>query len=143
MSTTTDLTELKINVLTQAQYDSATKANDELYLTPAIEDISSQITFGGAWTQMVKVAYKVGKLVFFDLEGSTSTIVGGTQYTMATIASGYRPSSSIYLTGHTTNASYVPQAVVNAIAWTSGDITVRPSNANGLYFFVSGWYVIA
>ena len=41
MSTTTDLTTLKINYLTQAQYDSAlanSQINEnELYLTPAVE----------------------------------------------------------------------------------------------------------
>ena len=143
MSTTTDLTELKINVLTQAQYDSATKASDELYLTPAMEDVSSQFTFGGAWTALLKKAYKVGNLVFFQLEATTSTYVANTDYTIATIASGYRPNGNIIGNGYTTDANYAPKAVVSVRGDSGGNIKVNASNTTGAYFFLTGWYVIA
>ena len=107
-----------------------------------VEDISDKITFGGAWTGLQRVAYRIGNMVFFSLEGYAGTIVGGSQYTIATIASGYRPKSNVILTAHSTNIGYVPQAVVNAWVWTSGDVTVRPSNGSGNYIFVSGCYAI-
>lgn len=107
-----------------------------------VKDISNEITFSSAWTNLQRVAYRIGNMVFFSLEGYASTIVGGSQYTIATIANGYRPKSTITLTAHSTNNSYVPQAIVNAWVWTSGDITVRPNNGSGNYIFVSGCYAI-
>lgn len=107
-----------------------------------VEDISSQITFGGAWTGLHKRAYKIGNLVVISLEATTSTIVAGALYTIANIASGYRPRNGTLLSAHTTNESYVPQAVVNSWAEADGKITVRPSNANGTYFMISGAYII-
>lgn len=110
----------------------------------SIEDITDKITFGGAWTAMQAKAYLLGgRFVFFVLEGYAGTIVAGTQYTIATIASGYRPKDTLPFTGHATNSSYVPQSVVNCYVWTSGDITIRCSNANGNYVFISGWYALA
>lgn len=109
-----------------------------------VEDISDKITFGSAWSNYMRKAYLVGgKFVFFTLEGYDGTIMAGTQYTIATIASGYRPKDNLAFTGHATNANYLPQSVVNCYVWTSGDITVRCSNANGNYVFVSGWYALA
>jgi hypothetical protein len=107
-----------------------------------VEDISSQITFGGAWTGLHKRAYKIGNIVVISLEASTSTIVAGSLYTIANIANGYRPRNAVLLSGHTTNGSYVPQAVVNSWAEADGKITVRASNANGTYFMISGVYII-
>ena len=142
MATTTDLAELKINVLTQSQYDSATKNTNELYLTPAMEDISDKITFGAAWTKQICKAYKVGNLVFYDIQAYAGQVVAGTQYTVATIASGYRPSANYPTTGHGTNANYVPQGLINGFVWSSGDITVRPETATCNYVFISGFYAI-
>lgn len=107
-----------------------------------VEDISNQITLGSAWTNLGKIAYRVGKVCYFYMDVYAGTIVGGTQYTVATIASGYRPTFTVGFTGHTTNSNYVPQAVVNAFVGTSGDITIRASNSNGNYVFLSGWWIL-
>lgn len=107
-----------------------------------VEDISSQITFGGAWTGLHKSAYKIGNLVVISLEASASTVVAGALYTIANVASGYRPRNGVLLSAHTTNGNYVPQAVVNSWAESDGQITVRASNANGTYFMISGVYII-
>lgn len=110
----------------------------------SVEDISDKITFGSAWSNLHRQAYLIGgKFVFFTLEGYAGTIVAGTQYTIATIASGYRPKDTVVFTGHATNSSYVPQSVVNCYVWASGDITIRCSNANGNYVFINGWYALA
>ena len=51
MSTTTDLSVLKINYLTQAQYDAAASAGtiepDEIYLTPAGSQVIEDVTVDG------------------------------------------------------------------------------------------------
>ena len=109
-----------------------------------VKDISDKITFTGAWSNYIRKAYLIGgKFVFFTLEGYASTIVAGAQYTIATIASGYRPKDYLVFTGHATDTNYLPQSVVNCFVWTSGDITIRCSNGNGNYVFVSGWYALA
>lgn len=109
-----------------------------------VEDISDKITFTGAWSNYMRKAYLIGgKFVFFTLEGYAGAIMQGTQYTIATIASGYRPKDNLAFTGHATNSGYLPQSIVNCYVWTGGDITVRCSNANGNYVFVSGWYALA
>ena len=50
MATTTDLSTLKINYLTQAQYDNALANNqinaNELYLTPVKSDVDELIVIG-------------------------------------------------------------------------------------------------
>lgn len=107
-----------------------------------IEDISDKFTFTSAWSNLVCSAYKIGKLVVFSLEGNAGTVVAGTQYTMVTIASGYRPKTTTYYTGHGTDGSYFPQGIVNSIVWTSGDITVRPQTNTCNYIFLSGMYVL-
>lgn len=109
---------------------------------PAVEDISSQITIDSAWTVREKFAYKVGKVCYFFIGASRSSITGGTQYTIARIASGYRPKDTLFYTGHSTNSSYVPQGIVNGIAWTGGDITVRPQNGNGTIVYLAGCWVL-
>lgn len=109
-----------------------------------VKDISDKITFGSAWSNQMKKAYLIGgKFVFFTLEGSASTIVAGTQYTIATIASGYKPKDTLTFTGHATNSNFLPQSIVNCFVWTSGDITVRCQNGNGNNVFISGWYLVA
>ena len=109
-----------------------------------VKDISDKIAFGSAWSSIIKQAYLIGgKFVFFTLEGYADTIIAGTQYTIATIASGYRPKDTLAFTGHATKVGYFPQSIVNCFVWTSGDMTVRCSNGNGNYVFVSGWYLVA
>ena len=53
MSTTTNLPTLKINYLTQAQYDAAvsggTVNDDELYLTPSADYSTSEVNTGKKW----------------------------------------------------------------------------------------------
>ena len=107
-----------------------------------VEDIPDKITLTSAWTDHGINAYKVGKICVFGLRVYTSTYVGGTQYTVATIADGYRPRNTLTHTGHTTDANYVAKAVVNTFVWTSGDITVRASNNSGGFFFLSGWWIL-
>ena len=108
-----------------------------------VKDISSSFTFTSAWTGLVKKAYLIcGKFVVFTLEASAGTIVGGTQYTMARVASPYKPTTATVHTGHVTNASYVATGIANCWAWANGDITIRASNGNGNYVFFSGWYIL-
>lgn len=108
-----------------------------------IEDISDKFTFSSAWTNYGRVAWRVGKMVYFYLNGYAGTITGGTQYTMATIASGYRPASTISFTWHTINNGYVPQSIVDGHVRTSGDIDVRASNGNGNFVIATGFYLMA
>lgn len=107
------------------------------------EDISDKITVGAAWTPQVVVAYKLGNFVFFSIEAGAGTVVANTQYTVANIAAGYRPDKNIPFSGHSTNANFAPQGIVNAFVWTNGDITGRTNNAQGNFFFISGFYKIA
>ena len=74
---------------------------EKLVLNAVVEDISGKITLGGAWTNLGKVAYRVGKVCYFYIEAYTPTTVGGSEYTIATIASGYRPRATFAYTGHT------------------------------------------
>lgn len=114
----------------------------KLVLNAVVEDISDKITLGGAWTNLGKVAYRVGKVCYYYIEAYAGTIVGGTQYTLATIASGYRPGATVAHTGHTTNGNFLAQGIVNTFVRTSGDITIRTQNSNGQYVFISGWWIL-
>lgn len=107
-----------------------------------VEDISNKITFGGAWDNLLCVAYKIGNIVIFSIEANAEIIVAGTQYTIATFPEGYRPKKTVALSGHATNENYLPQSVLNAWVWTNGGLTARASNGNGTYFFISGAFVI-
>lgn len=109
---------------------------------PVVEDISDKITLGAAWTNLTKVAYRVGKVCYFYIEAYAGTVIEGTQYIIATIASGYRPRATVAHTGHTTNGSFLAQGIVNTFVWTNGDITVRAQNGNGKYVFISGWWIL-
>ena len=106
------------------------------------EDISDKITLDSRWTNLSKFAYRVGKACFFYIEAYASTVTGGTQYILATIADGYRPSITVAHTGHTTNGSFLAQGIVNTFVWAGGDITVRVQNNNGQYVFASGWWIL-
>lgn len=108
-----------------------------------VEDISNKITFNSAWMDFHRSAYKVGDMVYFVLEGYTNTFVAGTEYTMATIDSGYRPSKNYPFTGHLTDANFKPVGVVMCFAKTDGTVTVRASDTSGNYFFISGFFKIA
>lgn len=109
---------------------------------PTLEDISSGFTFGGAWTSIVKKAYKYDKMVFFHLEASTSSYTANYGYTIATIASSYRPNMMFIGNGYTTDGSYNPKAVVSVRINSNGNIIVDASNNTGAYFFITGFYVI-
>ena len=80
----------------------------------AVEDISDKITLGGAWTNVGKVAYRVGKVCYFYIEAYTPTTVGGAEYTIATIAADYRPRATVAHTGHTTNGSFLAQGIIKS-----------------------------
>ena len=109
---------------------------------PSVEDISSSFTFGGAWTSIVKTAYKYDKMVFFHLEASTSSYQANYGYTIATIASSYRPNQMFIGHGYTTDGSYNPKAVVSVRINSNGNIVVDSQNNTGAYFFITGFYVI-
>lgn len=108
----------------------------------AVEDISAQLTLGGAWSQLIRVAYRVGNMVFFYIEASTSSYTADYDYTIATFASGYRPSGSVVCNGYTTDGNYNPKSVVSAILQSNGGLHVRASNNSGAYFFVTGFFKI-
>lgn len=122
---------------------------DLSWITPSggggesFEDISSQFTFGGAWTGMVKNAWKYGKLIFFHLEATTSSFAANYTYTIATIASGYRPSAMMIGNGYTTDGSYNPKALVSTRINSNGSIQISAQNTQGAYFFITGFYYIA
>lgn len=115
---------------------------EKLVLNAVVEDISGKITLGGAWTNVGKVAYRVGKVCYFYIEAYTPTTVGGAEYTIATIAADYRPRATVAHTGHTTNDNFLAQGIINTFVKTNGNITVRPQNGNGQYFFISGWWIL-
>lgn len=75
MSSTTDLTTFKINLLTQAQYDTAVNNNEidpnELYLTPAQGSGVSDVEVDG-------VSVVSGGVASVDLSGKQDTLVSGT-----------------------------------------------------------------
>ena len=108
-------------------------------------DVSSKITYGSAWTSQVKIARKMGNLVFFQLEANAGTFNANTNYVIANIASGYRPAVQQFATGITTDSSYNPKGTVSAVLKTDGSINIRTQTASssGAYVFVSGFYYTA
>lgn len=109
---------------------------------PSVEDVSAYFTFGGAWTSIVKKAYKYDKMIFFHLEASTSSYTANYSYTIATITSDYRPNQMFIGQGYTTDGSYNPKAVVSVRINSNGSIIVDASNNTGAYFFITGFYII-
>lgn len=108
----------------------------------AVEDVSNKITFTSAWTEQWKYAFRFGNIVFFSFEGYAGNVQAGAQYTIANISSDLKPKNSLSFTGHTTNASYLPNGIVNAFVWDDKTITVRVSNTNGNYVYVDGWFEV-
>ena len=117
---------------------SGTKANSGI-------DIASHITFGSAWTQQVKVARRIGNMVFFQLEANAGSFNANTNYVLANIASGYRPAVQQFATGITTDGSYNPKGTVSAVLKTDGSINIRTQTASssGAFVFISGFYYTA
>ena len=109
---------------------------------PEIEDISTSITVGSAWTGITKKAWKYGKLVFFHIEASVDSFIANYGYTIATISSGYRPLQMLIGNGYTTDGSYNPKALVSVRINTDGTIVVDANATTGNYFFVTGFYVL-
>lgn len=107
-----------------------------------VEDVSDKITLTSAWTEQWKYAFRVGNIVFFSFEGYAGLVQAGAQYTIANISSDLKPKANLSFTGHTTNASYLPNGIVNAFVLTDKTITVRLSNANGNYVYVDGWFEV-
>ena len=109
---------------------------------PEVEDISSSFTYGGAWTSLVKKAYKYDKMVFFHLEASVSSFQANYGYTIATIASAYRPTQMYIGNGYTTDGSYNPKATVSVQINSNGNIVVDANATTGTYFFITGFYLL-
>ena len=105
-------------------------------------DISGQITLGGAWTEVFKRAWLTSGIVFYNIEAQPSSYIANYQYTMATIATGYRPRENCLGQGCTTDGGFSPKAVVSVLAQTNGQIRVNAQNNTGGYFLISGWYRI-
>ena len=109
---------------------------------PEVEDVSAYFTLGGAWTGIVKKAYKYDRMVFFHIEASVGTYQANYGYTIATVASGYRPTTMAVCNAYTTDGSYHPKAVVSSRLETNGNLIVDSQNTTGSYFFVTGFYYI-
>ena len=141
-----ELGQLSVSLSQAMGVDSPSTTTLNTYPTPptvpTLEDISSGFTFGGAWTSIVKKAYKYDKMVFFHLEASTSSYTANYSYTIATIASSYRPNMMFIGNGYTTDGSYNPKAVVSVRINSNGNIIVDAQNNTGAYFFITGFYVI-
>lgn len=136
MSTTTDLTTLKINYLTQAQYDTAKSQGlinaDELYLTPAADSGINDVTVDGvsvvtdsvAEITMPTVPTKVS-----DLTNDSGFITGYTE-TDPTVPSWAKASSKPSYTASEVGA--VPTSrTVNGKALSS-NITLSASDVSAL-----------
>lgn len=139
MSTTTDLTTLKINYLTQAQYDTAKSQGlinaDELYLTPAADsgindvtvDGTSVVTDGVAEITMPTIPTKVS-----DLTNDVGYITDYTE-TDPTVPSWAKASSKPSYTASEVGA--VPttrkvngKALSSDITLTASDVSALPSS---------------
>ncbi len=76
MATTTNLTTLKINYLTQEQYDAAVTSgtinSDELYFTPAATELPSNGTSG-----QILMINSSGDIVWGNLEMYDGTVTSG------------------------------------------------------------------
>ena len=118
-------------------------ATSKIHNPAMVEDISNKITIGAAWTDQHRSAYKVGDMAYFTIEANTETFVAGIEYTIATIDSGYRPAKNYPFTGHLTDSNFKPVGVVMCFVKTDGTITVRASNTNDNFFFISGFFKIA
>ena len=66
MATTTNVQNLKLNVLTQAQYSSATKETNEIYLTSNGREIGSRIKDSGDGSNLTD-EYGVPIVEFSDI----------------------------------------------------------------------------
>lgn len=125
--------------ITTLQSDVATLKNTEL----KVVDVTNRITMGGAFTQVHKSAYQIGHLLFFTIEATVGTYVGGTTYTIATAASGYRPNQMTPCVGYTSDSTFLPKATVTAFVEAGGAIKVNAENQSGNYFYVKGFYYVA
>lgn len=125
--------------ITTLQSDVASLQQSQL----KIVDVSNKISFGSAFTPVHKSAYQIGHLIFFTLEATVGTYVGGTTYTIATAASGYRPNQMTPCVGYTSDSTFLPKATVSCYVEANGAIKVNAENQNGSYFYVKGFYYVA
>lgn len=132
MATTTDLTTLKINYLTQAQYDTALAnsqiSDDELYLTPA-ETLAAVATSGSYedLTNKPTIPTIPANLVnTITTTAGTHTVVssatGGVSFNVPTKTS-HLTNDSGFLTGVSASTSGSGNAVT-AVSASNGTITV-------------------
>ena len=107
-----------------------------------IEDVSSKITIVSAWNVIYKRAYKVGNVVFFSIEATTSIYVAEAEYTIATLSDDIKPKYTIAMFGEVTDGNYIVKSTPSILCKNNGTITVRTTNTNGSYWFINGWYYI-
>jgi len=136
MSTTTDLTTLKINYLTQAQYDTAKSQglinNNELYLTPATDSGINDVTVDGVSVVTDNVAEITMPTVPTKVSDLTNDIGYITDYTETdpTVPSWAKASSKPSYTASEVGA--VPTSrTINGKALTS-NITLSASDVSAL-----------
>lgn len=125
--------------ITTLQGDVASLEQSQL----KVVDVTNRITMGGAFTQVHKSAYQIGRLLFFTIEATVGTYVGGTTYTIATAQSGYRPNQMTPCVGYTSDSTFLPKATVSCYVEANGAIKVNAENQNGNYFYVKGFYYVA
>lgn len=125
MATTTNLSTLKINYLTQAQYDAALTNSqinaDELYMTPdTIETATPTITRTAGATISSVTFKRSGHIaqLRFVMTYSTSVAAGANLFT-GTLASGYRPSMD------SAGCGFYGSSSIIGILNTDGSITIR------------------
>ena len=106
------------------------------------EDVSSKITLGSAWNNLYKNAYRIGNMVFFTIEVTTSSYVAETEYTLATLSSDIKPKSTVAMFGAVTDSNYIVKSTSSILCKNNGTITIRTTNTNGSYWFINGWYYI-
>lgn len=125
--------------ITTLQSDVASLEQSQL----KVVDVTNRIAMGSAFTQVHKSAYQIGHLLFFTIEATVGTYVGGTTYTIATAASGYRPNTMTPCVGYTSDGGFTPKATVSCYVEPTGAIKVNAENQQGSYFFVKGFYYVA
>lgn len=136
MSTTTDLTTLKINYLTQAQYDTARSQglinDDELYLTPAADSGINDVTVDGVSVVTDSVAEITMPTIPTKVSDLTNDVGYITDYTETdpTVPSWAKASSKPSYTASEVGA--VPTSrTINGKALTS-NITLSASDVSAL-----------
>ena len=109
------------------------------------EDVSNKITMNSAWTAVYKYGYRIGNIVFFQIEATTSSFIADYEYTLAELGQGIRSYQTVGGTCHITDANYTIRTMAHYLVKNGipSTITVRANDTVGQYWFVSGFYRIA